>query len=189
LEVRKFHISHADGHTMRLEHFVPDRSLTTGRIRLDILTAMRKISRKIKDDFIAPTKAWNHDPKIYSREGIAAGRAYIEIYADDPVYGILDQGVDFGAHVIVPKNKRVLRFAGTYIAKTSPGTLTSRMGGKSGGYGYAKIIRNWGIKPRNFVEQIETKWSGGKFHTEISEALFDVAMSSGFFMEDDGNAD
>lgn len=105
-----------------------------------------------KADFGVTTQTWKHKPKfdIDSKEGARV------VGTNDEIYQYVDEGTR--AHEIRARNAKRLAFRRGYSAKTSPRSISSRAGGGSGDWAYAKVVRHPGTRAREFADTIAKKW-------------------------------
>jgi hypothetical protein len=73
-------------------------------------------------------------------------------------------------HYIYPRRGRSLKFKTGYISKTTPRTLSSRAGGRSGTWKKVPFVDHPGFEPRDFEGTIAKK------HTPRYKRVMEVAM-------------
>lgn len=122
--------------------------LTADKVRRVVKDALDDVSSDVLRDFVETTASWQHKP-VFQRRATADG---VEVYTDDEIFTWVDRGTP--AHDIVAKNAPRLAFQSQYTAKTTPGNIASRSGGKSGPFVFAKKVRHPGTEPRKFTETI-----------------------------------
>ena len=116
-----------------------------------------KAAKSMNGDFRAATHTWKHKPLFWHWGPFRRGNL-LYIFAGPTTYEGRDElfeWVDEGTkpHTIRPKVAgRMLRFQSKYRAKTTPYSLYSRPGGKSGRYTYRRMVHHPGIKGRQFIE-------------------------------------
>lgn len=124
--------------------------------------ANKEIAAEMKDDFARTTASWNTRPAFTQRTVNDPLSSSVAVGTDDQVWKWLDQGTK--AHGIQPKGPGYpLKFQwggkGSYIAKTTPGQLTSQGGGPSG----PTVRRMWvwhpGTRPRFWSVLLQRKWN------------------------------
>jgi hypothetical protein len=83
--------------------------------------------------------------------------------------------INFGTrpHVIAAKRAKSLRFRKDYRAKTYPGVLTSRPGGKSGPHQFRRMVSHPGTAARDFDLAII------KRNTTRIQTLINIALAKG----------
>ena len=154
-----------------------------GVIRLYVLTEARKIQGEIEKDFKATVEDWSSKPKFVKKSlSMAGGVVNIEVFTEDQIYTWVSQGTP--PHDIpLGEEKKAFKFPGTYTAKTIPGVLASRPGGRSETSSYARlrVVPNPGIEPRNFEENIKLIWDL-EIPTRMQEALDKAARNSGHYL-------
>lgn len=94
-------------------------------------------------DFQGATRSWKHKPSFK----ITRDSESTSIGTDSEIFGYVDQGTK--PHIIRPKNKR-LRFGAGFSPKTTPGSLSSGAGSRSGPNVYARVVHHPGTQARNF---------------------------------------
>lgn len=102
-------------------------------------------------DFKGATRSWKHKPTFT----ITRDDESTSIGTDSEIFGYVDQGTK--RHIIRPKNKKRLRFGAGFSPKTSPGSLASGPGSKSGPMVYARVVHHPGTKAREFSKQISDR--------------------------------
>lgn len=145
-------------------------------LRLELLNSLRSVANDVKKDFEATVKTWDHKPKFESAISLKGAGPQFLVGTDDEIYGYVDKGTK--PHVIKPKRAKVLRFAGTYRAKTSPGVIGSSSGGSSGAEVFSRGVKHPGTKARNFEEAIGRKWEKA-FKGRMEEAMKRAVRKSG----------
>lgn len=151
--------------------------LKVAALRLELLNGMRKAGRGMEKDFKATTKTWTRQPVF--KTVISLGRKGPEVLVgtDDPIYRYVSEGTK--PHIIRPVRASALHFrGGAYRAKTTPGTISSRGGGASGGSVYAQVVHHPGTEARNFGAVIARKWRK-PFKREMEAAMRRAAKKSG----------
>lgn len=114
------------------------------------------VSKDMLLDAELTTWTWDHDVKFDRVVEVMPDGVLIEVSTQDRIWRYVDEGTK--AHIITPKMAKVLRFPGTYTAKTVPGVMTARAGGASGPDVFAKVVRHPGTKPRNFSKELTKRW-------------------------------
>ena len=122
--------------------------LTVDKVRRVVKEALDDVSSDVLRDFVETTESWNHKP-VFQRRATVDG---VEVYTDDEIFRFVDLGTK--PHDIYPRNAPRLRFQSQYTAKTTPGNIASRSGGKSGPFVFAKKVRHPGFEGRKFTETI-----------------------------------
>ena len=127
-------------------------------------TALMEASLRVNNDFRSATATWEHRP-VFASWGPFVENNEIYIEAGPTSFGGLDKIfalVNAGArpHRITAKRVPLLRFRTGYQAKTTPLSLVSRPGGKSGPYRSKRSVSHPGFQPRNFGIAALDKHSG-----------------------------
>jgi len=138
--------------------------------------AMRNVVNEIREDFHRPVRSWEHKPRFKTRKIFTSTSMQAEVsMIDDGSEGakhfvFVDEGVK--PHEVAPKNspRKVLKFPGTYHAKSIPGTLSSYHGSKGNKFVFTKQPVVVGIKARNFTGIIKANWET-KFAADIEKAF------------------
>jgi len=113
---------------------------------------MRDAAEAAQKDIEATTKTWKHQPTIEIKER-ADGYA-IEVH--DDVWNMLDKGTK--KHVIRARNRRFLRFAPGFRAKTRPGFIGSQSGEPGEGAVFRRVVNHPGTKARGWSKLIGAKY-------------------------------
>jgi hypothetical protein len=101
-------------------------------------------------DFEGAVRTWRHKPSFR----ITRDEDSTSVGTDDKIFGYVDGGTR--PHLIRPKKKR-LRFQTGFSAKSSPGSLSSGRGGRSGPFVFARVVRHPGTKARNFSKLVNER--------------------------------
>lgn len=122
-------------------------------------TAEREMLRRYR----RTTDSWEHKPAFETVKEVTPTSIAVMVGTDDRVYGFVDKGTR--PHDIEPKGPGYpLRFQVGYSAKTLPGFLGSRKGGKFGPERRAMKVHHPGTEARGFSEMI---------YREIGPMVFD----------------
>jgi hypothetical protein len=137
---------------------------------------MRAIHKDVDKDFDSTVQTWEHRVKFDREFKSSSKQIRFATMTADEIYQFVSGGTR--PHRIVPKRAKVLRFPGTYSAKTSPGTIPSGSGGSSGPDVFSKGVNHPGTKAREFDEQIRRKWER-PFRKRLTAAMGRAAKKSG----------
>jgi hypothetical protein len=141
---------------IKLKPILPKKIIRVPRMRKEIIDTLRKSGERLEGNFERTTSTWKNKPDFKTRKRFNKEPVSIRVSTKDKIYRFVNNGTK--AHPIVPKRAKALRFQPTYKAKTTPGLISSRSGGASGKFVYAKKIkRHPGTKPRNFAKAIAEK--------------------------------
>ena len=138
------------------------------RLRQHVFFEMSAYGEEIAKEFRKTTVGWRKDkPKFKPKLNTRTDRNTIEVTVgtDNPVWNYIDKGVS--GHMIYPTKPRISGTAGTYDARTMPGTLRSDPAGGvkvlDGNYFNLNHAFFWtGIELRNFSQQITEEFSTGR---------------------------
>jgi len=146
--------------------------------RLNIETIMQEIEAQlqlegkyIESEFEKTTATWTNRPAFETLTDTTGGNLAVLVGTDDPIYRYVDEGTR--PHRIVPKSSNRsgrLFFQSGYVAKTSPGVIGSRAGGKFGNVVVARAVNHPGTKARGFSKQIEAK-TRNRFKRNMQAAM------------------
>jgi hypothetical protein len=148
-----------------------------GVARLYLLSEIRKVGVMVRKDFEKTTDTWKRKVKFKHHATFSSGQLAIEVYTDDPIYGIVSEGTP--SRTITPKRKKAIRIPGTYTAKTVPGVLSSKSGGYSGDEVIVSVAYDHKIEPRKFDETVGKEWEE-KFGEEMSKRIEGLADHLGY---------
>lgn len=146
---------------------------------LELRKAMESVEAGILKDYKEGVKTWDTKVQFTSKTTVNAAGISIEVDTDNEIYGYVHEGV--GPHVIAAKKAKRLRFQGTYTAKTTPGTISARSGGPSGGFQTARQVQHPGFPGRFFSRPIKKKW-GPYMVRQGQRAMERAAKASGHAM-------
>ena len=99
------------------------------------------------------TKTWDTKPGFERSVSSTNNKITGEVSTTNKIYGYVSDGTK--DHFVRPKNANALRFNSKYSAKTSPGRISARGGGRSGNIVFSKGHMVKGIKARKFDKQIK----------------------------------
>ncbi len=122
-------------------------------------------------DLLVTTATWKRNVKFKRIVDAKADILTIIVGSDDEIWGYVNSGTP--EHIILPRNKPVLRFRNVYKAKTLPGVLSAFPGGSSGEWRSSKGLIHPGIQPRKFDEALQKKWEK-PFQRRIEAAITDA---------------
>lgn len=124
------------------------------RWRKAIENAGNMSSKAVKVDFMVTAATWTHQPNF---EISRPNDSTWQVSTDDEIYGYVDSGTR--AHIIKPKNKRMLAFKGGSRPKTRPGWIGSNKGSSGGGKSIVRPeVHHPGTTAREFAKAIKKKW-------------------------------
>lgn len=115
--------------------------------------ALDDVAEEIRKDFEATVTTWENKPEIRIER---AGNSR-HIFIEDERYTDVNNGTP--PKVIVPVNKKVLRFVVGGKAKTTPNIIGSSAGSKGNDVVFTKRVNHPGIRARNFDKTIAAKWT------------------------------
>lgn len=136
---------------MNIEVVIPKAIFDVEKFKRLQRAHMASVALAVKRDFEATVKNWDHKPTFevqYSSEEITVG-------TDDDIYALVDAGSP--SHTISPVRAKRLKFQNKYKAKSTPGVIGSKRGGKSGEIVTAKVVRHPGFQARKFLDAIAKK--------------------------------
>lgn len=158
------------------------KKLKQDAFRRQFRNACKRAGYGIQRDFEKTTATWEHKPKFTSSTSVVGPGPAVLVETDDEIYTYVDKGTkphEIWAGAYTGKSdKKVLAFQGTYTAKTVPGVIGSRSGGKSGEWVHTPMVQHPGTKARNFDAIIERKWTP-RFKAEIEQAMRDAVAECG----------
>lgn len=136
---------------MRIEAIIPKMIFNTSVFQRLAAAQAGAVALAVKRDFESTTKTWDHSVEFtmeYSAQEITVG-------TDDELYALVNNGAS--SHTITPRRARSLVFQPGYKAKTSPGVIGSKSGGKSGDPIQVPSVSHPGFQARAFDEAIAKK--------------------------------
>lgn len=122
------------------------------------------VALAVKRDYEATVRTWERKPTFT----IEYGKDEVIVSTGDDNYTGIDEGVP--AHIIAARRSPVMRFQKDYKAKSQPGVIGSRSGGKSGNIIVANVVSHPGIQARKFTDAIKKK-NDPKFFAGGNEAV------------------
>lgn len=126
-------------------------SVQEDRIRLNVLTALARVSADVKRDFKRTVETWNHKVtftpgKTFSRGARGREAEYgISVTTDDRIWGWLNEGTEV----------RYVSLSEDFEPKTLPNTFES-FEGQGGVVGWGQ---NPGIPARNWTDMAERQYA------------------------------
>ena len=121
------------------------------------------------DDFRKTTATWEHKPEFVIQVPDEWVRT---VSTADEVYGMLNAGTP--AHLIFPKQGKLLRFNTPFKAKTVPQSIMSGPGSVGSQTVFSKGVAHPGTKARDWTITIALKWLDElpkRMQREIGRAL------------------
>jgi hypothetical protein len=158
---------------------ISPKPLNVNSMRSRLEAMMRQMGQDIEDDFQKTVESWNHQPNFGPSPPPVQQRGHIlrvEVSTDDEQYKLVDEGAR--RHTILPADREVLAYRGTFSAKTKPNRLRSDPGGKSGAFVFREWVDHPGFKARNFDETIQ-KRQEKRFEAALKKVMPRVAQASG----------
>lgn len=127
---------------------------------------------ELKDLFSQTTDGWKNKPDFNSRQWSTANEIGSEVFVDGGAAGDIYTLVSKGAppHIILPKNRRFLRFQEGYSASTTPGLLRSVPNSRSGNFIKSTGVHHPGFEARNFPTTIKDEY-GETFAHDMQDAI------------------
>lgn len=136
---------------MNVEFIIPKIQFNVGEFKRLANANAEAAALAVKRDYEATTRTWERRPTF----SIERTKDAVTVGTDSKTYQGMDDGVP--AHPIVHRRSPVLRFQRDYTAKTQPGVIGSKKGGKSGDIWVAKQVFHPGIHARKFTDAIQKK--------------------------------
>ena len=124
-------------------------------LKLAMTGALKESGKKVKEDFLRPTRTWQHRVGVEVLTNITSTGVELLAGTDDKIYTYLEYGTR--PHTIRPKRAKALRFMSGFRPKTTPGSLWSGAGGSFGDRVYAGAVRHPGTKPRRWLPIIQRR--------------------------------
>ena len=104
--------------TIRMKPIIP-KNINKRALFDELEKEMKAIQKEVAKDFDSTVKTWDNQPKFDKEFESSKSRIRIFVGTGDAIYGYVSEGTK--PHRIMPKRGKVLRFQGTYTAKTAPG--------------------------------------------------------------------
>lgn len=158
---------------------IKPKKLNEKAIRQAIRAALEQTAKDVASDFQKTTSTWKNKPKFVGTISTRSGGAEFLVGTDDEIYRYVNEGTK--PHVIRPVRAKVLAFAGTYQAKTTPRVIGSGGGGPSGDIMFRRVVNHPGTKAREFDKVIAEKWEKA-FKARMVKAMKEAAKASGHGM-------
>lgn len=166
---------------MILTKTIKPSRLKEDALRLELLNAIRDVGRKVKKDFEATVKTWEHKPEFEMLISLIGGPTVL-VATDDEIYRYVDEGTKphpiFAGVYTGKSDKKVLAFPSIFKPKTTPNVIGSGPGFKGGDTVLRPYVNHPGTKPRNFSKIIKKKWDK-PYKRRMEQAMKDVARKSG----------
>jgi len=153
---------------IRFQSIVPKRKDRSSGFKKDLADVVRRNSVRAKRGLERPTKTWTRKVQARRRQSTRGQEIFFEAYVEDDVYTLVNDGAP--PHDIAPINYGYLRIA-DYTAKTTPGSLSARSGGRHArNRRVFRPVRHPGFPARDFESAVEEE-VGPQFEAELEEAL------------------
>lgn len=139
--------------------------------------AMREIRDGVLQEYKRTTATWRHKPYFNAYQSGMGNVQTVRVGTDDKIYKFVEHGTR--AHIIMPKKPGgLLRFVwgghGSYVSKSLPGYISSRVGGASGRVVFRQMVHHPGTEARNFTELIQNLWN--RKSREVMERHVRIAL-------------
>jgi hypothetical protein len=115
--------------------------------------AGKEVEREVLRIFRRTTATWHHKPEFDSEVVSDGADLLVQVWTNDKIYAWVSEGTP--AHFILPVRARCLTFQTGYNAKTVPGVLDSRSGGKFGPVVHRAWVEHPGTDARHFKRDIQ----------------------------------
>jgi len=145
--------------------FIPltaEVATTTSAISAELQSAIKKVSKMIKDDLMKPTETWEEKPTFHEKVTVTDKEISMEIFLmgsspGNEHYGYLDEGTP--KHPVYSQQKQIA-MPKVFSAKTIPGVLTPQAGERSDENtvlpkGYGTIMS---VTARKFTDAVAKIW-------------------------------
>jgi hypothetical protein len=156
--------------------------LKVDAFRLEALSALHRAERGIKADFMATQKTWEDEDKATFASIISLTQpgptVVVEPDQNADIWTMVNNGTPEHDIPLKPKTLGFLAFQVGYKAKTSPGVIGSKAGGKHGPYARKKQVHHPGFEARHFDKAIAEKWQK-PFKRMMEDAMKSAAIKSG----------
>lgn len=139
--------------TLEIRVIAPKKLYNPVRAQTAIENAYQEVARGAQSDFQRTTSSWRHS---VSFSVVKVGTSWY-VTTGSKLYEMISE-TGAKPHKIVARRSTYLRFAVGYTAKTSPGSLSSGGGGKSGRIVMARTVYHPGFRARKFVTSVMRKW-------------------------------
>ena len=158
--------------------------LKDAEMRRILRNAMRVAARRIRKDFEATTKTWEHEVKFTESTHLSQSDPdqYVVVGTDDEIYRYVNNGTrphEIWAGAYTGKSdKKTLAFPTMFSPKTSPRVIGSTPGARGGPMAFAPMVHHPGTEAREFdkvIEEKRTPW----FKTLMEDAMREAARASG----------
>lgn len=154
--------------------------------KAEVEKAARIAGNKLVNDLRKPTRTWEEKPQILSQKTFNSREITVEAFIDPSTPGgqhylWLDEGTAeheieaTGIKYMNPALPRALVFHETFSPKTTPGTLSSSKGVKSGRLVHYKDKITTSIKARGFIKTVEEEWENWFFVKTMEDVLDKIA--------------
>lgn len=122
--------------------------------------ALNVTAETVIKDFQAVTRTWKHKVQFLSNRSTTSGprgSLFLTVFARDPsgIFHFVNKGTR--AHIIRPKNGKMLRFHVPFAPKSLPLSLGARSGNRGDTAVFRDVVRHPGIKARRFDVVIARK--------------------------------
>jgi hypothetical protein len=156
--------------------------LRDGKLRLELLNAMRKAATVVKSDFEKTVETWEKKPKFEVVISLRPEAPAILVDTEDEIYRYVNDGTRphaiFAGIFTGKSRKRVLSFPSQFRPKTKVRQLRSFRGFKGGPNVQRPFVQHPGTEARNFDEVIKKKRSAW-FKRQMEKAMRKAARKSG----------
>ena len=156
---------------VRLEPLVKNLQLfNVKELKRAIENAGNMSAKAVQVDFVSTVSTWEHKPDFTIEHTRDSGEW--DVGTNDKIYSYVSEGTR--AHIIKPKNGKVLAFKRGGRPKSRVGWIGSNKGAPGKGKTIiAKIVHHPGTAARKFAETINDKWDK-EWPRQIARAIKSV---------------
>lgn len=164
---------------------IKPKKMKDKEIMRHVRNAVLRVGRGIQRDYEKTVKTWDEKPSFIMTRDLSHQPISFFVGTDNLTYKFVDEGTGTGreegggdSYPIFPVTAKALAYQQDFTPKTTPMSLTSTSGGKSG----AMLIRNYvehpGIEARKFTTTIREKWRP-RFKKAMEEAIKSGVLATG----------
>jgi hypothetical protein len=143
-----------------LYKFIPLPPIRTQRLNGLLVNVVSKYGRAMKSDFEALVSTWQHNPGFKMTVGYRGGDLFASVVTSDDIFRYLDEGTGV----------RYATMRTDFVAKTTPGALSSGKGANPKPRYISRMMPRPGIQARNFSVQMRQRYEK-TFNEDIKNTI------------------
>lgn len=165
---------------------IKPKKMKDKEIMRHVRNAVLRVGRGIQRDYERTVETWDEKPSFIMTRDLSHQPISFLVGTDDIKYKWVDEGTQTGReenpasdwYPIRPVKAKAIAYQQDFSPKTTPKSLTSTSGGKSGDMLIRVFVEHPGIEARRFTTTIREKWRP-RFKKAMEEAIKSGVQATG----------